>query len=271
LLLSIERFIFAVGVKCSGELSGENMDKGVYLAMSAGQNIMAAQAVRANNLANANTSGFQADFAQARSMGVYYGDGYATRAYALTEIPGTDFNRGSLIETGRDLDMAVQGEGWIAVQAPDGTEAFTRAGSLKIDPQGQLLTGNNLPVLGNGGPIAIPPADKVTLGADGTITIQPQGQSAEVLSAVDRIKLVMPDYKDLVKGTDGLIRRKDGQEQAPNASISLQSGFLESSNVNPVDELTNILALSRQFEVNVKMMKMMEENSSAATQVLRIS
>ena len=247
------------------------MDKAMYIAMSTGKQIMAAQAVRANNLANANTAGFQADFAQARAMGVYYGDGFSTRAYAMAETPGTDFNRGSLIETGRDLDMAVQGEGWIAVQASDGTEAFTRAGSLKISPEGQLLTGNNLPVLGNGGPIAIPPADKITLGADGTITIQPQGQSAEVLSTIDRIKLVKPDYADLVKGPDGLVRRRDGQDQAPEASITLQSGFLEASNVNAVDELTNIMALSRQFEVNVKMMKTLEDNSSAATQVLRVS
>ncbi|MBL4828141.1 MAG: flagellar basal body rod protein FlgF [Spongiibacteraceae bacterium] len=247
------------------------MDKAVYLAMSSAQNIMAAQSVRANNLANANTAGFQADFAQARSMGVYYGEGFATRAYSAAEVVGTDFNRGSLIETGRDLDMAVQGDGWIAVQAADGTEAFTRAGALKISPQGQLLTGNNLPVLGNGGPIAIPPADKITLGSDGTITIQPQGQSADVLATVDRIRLVKPDYKDLVKGTDGLIRRIDGEEQAPDSSVSLQSGFLESSNVNTVDELTNIMALSRQFEINVKMMKMLEENSAAASQVLRVS
>ncbi len=247
------------------------MDKAVYIAMSTGHNIMSQQAIHANNLANANTTGFQRDFAQARSMGVYYGDGYSTRAYALAENPGTDFNRGGLIETGRDLDMAVEGDGWIAVQAPDGTEAFTRAGSLKIDPQGRLLNGNNLPVLGNGGPIALPPADKVTLGADGTITIQPQGQAADVLSTVDRIKLVKPDYASLEKGRDGLIRRKDGQEQEPDASLRLQSGFLEASNINPVDELTNIMTLARQFEVNVKMMSVIEENSSAAAQVLRTS
>ena len=110
------------------------MDKALYLAMSSGQNIMSAQAIRANNLANANTNGFQADFSQARAMGVYYGDGLPTRAYASTESPGTDFNRGALIETGRDLDMAVAGDGWIAVQAPDGSEAYTRMGSLKLDP-----------------------------------------------------------------------------------------------------------------------------------------
>ena len=245
------------------------MDKAIYIAMSGGQNIMAAQAVRANNLANANTTGFQADFAQARSMSVLYGDGLSTRAYAMTERPGTNFNRGALNETGRALDLAVDGDGWIAVQAADGSEAFTRAGALKLDPTGQLLTANNLPVLGNGGPIALPPADNVTLGTDGTITIQPEGQPADVLQAVDRIKLVKPDYADLEKGLDGLVRRRDGAEQQPDASIRVQSGFLETSNVNTVDELTNIMALARQFEVNVKMMKVAEENSSAAAQLLR--
>lgn len=245
------------------------MDKAVYIAMSSAHNIMSAQAVHANNLANANTDGFQSDLAQMRSMGLYYGDGYSTRAYAQTERAATDFGRGSMVATGRDLDMAVEGDGWIAVLAPDGTEAFTRSGSLKVDPQGQLLTGNNLPVLGNGGPIAIPPADKITLGADGTITIQPQGQAAEVLSTVDRIKLVRPDSMDLEKGADGLVRRRDGQEEVPDATIRLQSGFLESSNVNAVEEMTNIMALARQFEINVKMMETMRQTSESASQVLR--
>ncbi len=247
------------------------MDKAVYLAMSAGRNIMSAQAVHANNLANANTTGFQTDFAQARAMGLYHGEGYSTRAYALTESPGTDFARGPLVSTGRDLDMAVEGDGWIAVQAPDGSEAFTRAGSLKIDPLGRLLTGNNLPVIGNGGPIALPPSDKITLGADGTITIQPQGQGAEVLSTVDRIKLVKPSYDVLQKGIDGLVRRVDGEEEPADATIRLQAGFLEASNVSAIDEFTQITSLSRQFEINVKMMQTLQQNSEASTSILRIS
>ncbi|MFT5691414.1 MAG: flagellar basal-body rod protein FlgF [Oceanicoccus sp.] len=247
------------------------MDRGIYIAMTSGQNILSAQAVHANNLANANTTGFQTDFELAMSRPVIHGDGLKSRAFATTEGAGTNFSRGSMIDTGRDLDMAVEGDGWIAVQAPDGTEAFTRAGSLKISPEGQLLTGNNLPVLGNGGPIAIPPADKVTLGADGTITIQPQGQKVDVLSTVDRIKLVKPDYANLTKGLDGLVRLRDGEESVPDASLRLQSGFLESSNVSAVDELTQIMSLARQFEINVKMMKTMEQNSSAAAQVLRAS
>jgi len=247
------------------------MDKGIYLAMTSGQNIMSAQSIHANNLANANTTGFQSDFEKARTMRVDYGDGHKSRAYAVTESAGTNFARGAMVPTGRDLDMAVDGDGWIAVQAKDGTEAYTRAGSLKVSPTGQLLTGNNLPVLGNGGPIAIPPHDKITLGADGTITIQPQGQKAEVLSTVDRVKLVKPDYASLEKGLDGLVRIKDGEEGVADPSIRLQSGFLESSNVSPVDELTAIMTLARQFEINVKMMKTMEQNSSAAAQILRSS
>ncbi len=247
------------------------MDKAVYIAMSSASNIMKAQEIHSNNLANANTTGFQADLAQMRSMGLYYGDGHNTRAYAQTENPATDFERGSMISTGRDLDVAVEGDGWIAVQAPNGGEAFTRAGSLKINAQGQLLTGNGLPVLGDRGPIAVPPADNVTVGTDGTITIQPAGQSSDVLSTVDRIKLVDPDYAALEKGSDGLVRRRDGQAEPPDAGTRLQSGFLESSNVSAVNELTNIMSLARQFEVNVKMMETMERNSEAATQLLRSS
>ena len=247
------------------------MDKAIYIAMSAGQNIMSAQAIRANNLANANTTGFQADFAQARSMGVYYGDGYSTRAYAMTESPGTDFTRGALIQTGRDLDVAVDADGWISVQGKDGTEAYTRSGSLKVSPTGQLLTGNNLPVIGEGGPIAIPPFDKLTLGADGTITIQPEGQAAGVLAVVDRIKMVRPNYADIVKGQDGLIRRKDAQPQEIEPRLRLQAGFLESSNVDPVNELTQIMSLARQYEINIKLMKTVDENSQAATSLLKTS
>jgi len=247
------------------------MDKGVFIAMTTGQQNMDAMAIRSNNLANANTAGFNSDFAQARSMGVYYGDGHMTRSYALTESPGTNLARGSLIETGRDLDVAIEGDGWIAVQAEDGTEAYTRAGNLKVDPLGQLLSGNNLPILGNGGPIAIPPADKISIGADGTITIIPQGQQATVLTTVDRIRLVKPDETQLYKGADGLLRKKDGEPEAADASLRLQSGFLESSNINAVDELVSIMELSRQFEMNVKLMQTFQENSAASARLLQLS
>lgn len=243
----------------------------LYVAMSgASQNTLAMQA-HANNLANISTTGFRRDFEQARAMPVF-GDSFPARVYAMSERPATDFTAGSLQETGRDLDVAAKGNAWIAVQAPDGGEAYVRTGSLEIDALGQLRTGDGMPVLGNGGPIAVPPEEKIDIGEDGTITIRGQGNNPNALATVDRIKLVTPDPKQLEKGPDGLIRVAQGQP-APqaDANAGVQSGFLESSNVNAVEEMTSILALSRQFELHVKMMRTAEDDSQAAAKVLQIS
>jgi len=247
------------------------VDKGLYIAMTGAKHNMLAQTVHANNLANANTTGFRAEFAQARSMGVYYGEGHATRAYSLTESPATDFTPGAMIETGRELDFAVQGEGLIAVQAPDGKEAFTRAGAMNLGANGELFTSNGLPVMGDGGPIVIPPAEKVDIGADGTITVLAAGEGAATLVQVDRIRLVNPPIEDLRKGEDGLLRAKPGVEVEVDGNIRLESGFLESSNVNAINEFTQILSLARQYEMNVKMMKTMEENSESSARLLQPS
>ena len=247
------------------------MDKALYVAMNSGTQLMDALAVHSNNLANASTTGFVSDFAQARSQSIVTGDGHSTRAFVQTEKPSSDFSRGKLMQTGRDLDVAVDGTGWSAVQAPDGSAAYTRMGSLKVSPLGQLMTANNLPVIGEGGPIAMPPATKLQVGSDGTITIQPKGQGAAALATVDRIKLVKPDERELTKGLDGLMRRKDGEEQDPSLEVGLKSGFLESSNVNPVNELTNIMSLSRQFEMSMKLMKKAEEHSQASARLLQMN
>ncbi|MFR0688425.1 flagellar basal-body rod protein FlgF [Enterobacterales bacterium AE_CKDN230030158-1A_HGKHYDSX7] len=247
------------------------MDRMLYVAMSgASQNTLAMQA-HANNLANISTSGFRRDFEQARAMPVF-GDSFPARVYAMSERPATDFTAGALQETGRDLDIAAKGDAWIAVQAPDGGEAYVRTGSLEIDALGQLRTGNGMPVIGNGGPIAVPPEEKIDIGADGTITVRGLGNQPNALATVDRIKLVTPDPKQLEKGADGLIRLKAGQG-APqaDANASLQSGVLEASNVNAVEEMTSILALSRQFELHVKMMRTAEDDSQAMARVLQFS
>jgi flagellar basal-body rod protein FlgF len=243
----------------------------LYVAMSgASQNTKAMQA-HANNLANISTTGFRRDFEQARAMPVF-GDSFPARVFAMSERPATDFTTGSQQETGRDLDVAAKGDSWIAVQAPDGSEAYVRTGSLEIDALGQLRTSDGMPVMGNGGPIAIPPEEKIDIGEDGTITIRGQGNNPNALATVDRIKLVTPDAKQLEKGSDGLIRMKSGQP-APqaDANASVQSGVLEASNVNAVDEMTSILALSRQFELHVKMMKTAEEDSQSMARVLQFS
>ncbi|HIZ50285.1 MAG TPA: flagellar basal-body rod protein FlgF [Candidatus Pseudomonas excrementavium] len=246
------------------------MDKSLFLSMSGASQNMLAQRAHANNLANVSTTGFRRDFEQARSMPVF-GEGFATRAYAMTERPGTDMSSGTLQQTGRDLDVAVEGEGWIAVQAPDGGEAYTRAGNLKIDVFGILRTSGGLPVLGNAGPIALPPADKVEIGTDGTISFRAQGEAPNVLAEVDRIKLVKPDQVAMHKGEDGLMRMNDGQEQPADGAVTLVTGFLEGSNVNAVEEMTAMLSLARQFELHIKMMRTAEENAQATNKLLQIS
>lgn len=247
------------------------MDKALYIAMTGAKHIDRAQTVHANNLANATTTGFRADFAQARAMGVYYGDGHPTRAYALAESPGTDMARGGLQETGRDLDVAVNGDGWLAVQAPDGTEAYTRAGSLRVDTLGRLTTATGEAVMGDDGPIAVPEFEKLQIGQDGTISLRPLGQGPEVLAEVGRIKLVNPPEDTLQKGEDGLFRTA-GQEPLPaDAGVRLQTGYLEGSNVNTVEEFTRVIALARQFEMQVKLMKTAEDNDAAAARLLQVS
>ena len=246
------------------------MDKMLYVAMSGASQNSLAQRAHANNLANISTSGFRRDFEQARSMPVF-GDSFPSRVYAMTERPGTDFTPGALQETGRDLDVAIEGEGWIAVQAADGGEAYVRTASLQIDALGQLRTGNGLPVMGNAGPIAIPPEQKVEIGQDGTISIRALGEAPRVLAEVDRLRLVNPDQKQMQKGTDGMIRFNGPQPPEADATVQITSGFLESSNVNAVEEMTSILALSRQFELSVKMMRTAEDNDTAMARVLQMS
>lgn len=246
------------------------MDKMLYVSMTGAQNNTLGLRAHANNLANVSTSGFRRDFEQARSMPLF-GDTYPARVFAMSERPATDFRPGTLQETGRDLDVAVGGKGWVAVQAPDGSEAYVRTASLNIDALGVLRTGNGLPVMGNAGPIAVPPEQKVEIGQDGTISIRALGENPNVLAEVDRIKLVNPDPKSLEKGTDGLIRVKGQPEAEADATVQLTSGFLEASNVNAVEEMTAILSLSRQFELSVKMMRTAEDNASAMARVLQIS
>lgn len=246
------------------------MDKLLYVAMSGASQTLLAQAANNNNLANANTTGFRADLSAFRAMPVF-GPGAPSRVYAMAERPGTDFSYGSLLATGRDLDVAVKGEGWIAVQGPDGREGYTRAGDLRVSTAGLLENGAGHLVLGNSGPIAIPPAEKIEIGTDGTLSIQPTGQSATTLAVVDRIKLVNPPMQDLMKGSDGLMRMQDDSVLPPDAAVGLSSGTLEASNVNPVEAMVNMISLARQFEMQVKMMRTSQENDASAAQILRMS
>ncbi|RKZ91220.1 MAG: flagellar biosynthesis protein FlgF [Gammaproteobacteria bacterium] len=246
------------------------MDKMLYIAMNGAQQTMIAQTANSNNLANVTTTGFRADFEQFRSMPVF-GNGIPSRVYAMTERPATDYQTGPISPTGRDLDVSIQGEGFIAVQSKGGDEAYTRAGDFKLTPNGQLITGAGLAVIGEGGPISIPPAQKIDIGPDGTISIVPLGEPAQTLAVLDRIKLVKPDLRDVFKGEDGLIRLRTEGVVDVDASVKVASRTLEGSNVNAAGALVNMIELQRQYEMQVKMMKAVDENSAAAARMLQFT
>ncbi len=247
------------------------MDRMLYIAMTGAKQSMLAQAVNTNNLANVSTTAFRADLAAMRSMPVF-GPGHPSRVYAMAERPGIDFSFGTITPTGRDLDVAVNGEGWIAVQGQDGSEAYTRAGNLQIASGGILQTASGDAVLGNNGTIAIPPADKVEIAVDGTISIRPVGQGPSTLAVVDRIKLVNPPVNELVKGADGLFRLNTaaGVVAEADGSVRVAAGALESSNVNAVEAMINMISLSRQFEMQIRSMRAAEDNDAASAQIMRM-
>lgn len=253
------------------------MDRMLYVAATGAAHLERSQAVHANNLANANTDGFRSEFAETMERAIR-GDGHGARTYGLTEAPGFDFAPGTIRETGQNLDVAIQGRGFLAVALPDGREGYSRAGSLSVDAAGRLLTPDGLPLLGGGGPVALPPYTNVFVGADGGITIRPQGQGPETLIQVDQLKLVNPPAERLTKAAPGLFVAKPEPGADPAAPITLEadptvtlvSGALESSNVSAVNELTEILSIARQFELEVKLMRKAEENDEVASQLVRI-
>ncbi|WP_425642696.1 flagellar basal-body rod protein FlgF [Marinomonas gallaica] len=246
------------------------MDRALYLAMSGGTQVMNAQAIHANNLANVSTTGFRSDFEQARSMQVN-GDFHPSRVYAMTENPGTNFDTGPMQQTGRAMDVAVQGKGFIAALDATGQEVYTRSGDLQLTVSGQLVTGTGLPVVGAAGPIFLPPLDEIAVSEDGTISIIPQGGDGTQMTALNRLKLVSADPEMLTKGEDGLVRTKSGEMLLADNSVQVISGFLEGSNVNAVEEMTSIMELSRRFEMNIKVMNTVRENENASARILERS
>lgn len=247
------------------------MDRAIYIAMTGAKNNMLAQTSHSNNLANARTYGFKADWAQARAIPVW-GEHHPSRAFSLTERPASDFNDGALIETGNELDTAITGDGFFAVIDAEGQEAYTRRGDFSVTPLGELINGSGQPVIGEGGPIVLPPYEKVEIAGDGTISIRPAGEGPNEMVAVDALKIVSPDFQNFEKGTDGLFRPVEGALILPDDPLlTVVSGFVEASNVNAVHELTNLLALNRQYETQVKMMKTADDISRSSERILQMS
>jgi flagellar basal-body rod protein FlgF len=246
------------------------MDRLVYVAMSGAKESLRALTANNHNLANVSTTGFRADLSAFQTNQVT-GAGLPSRAYAMNSSAGWDASAGPLQNTGRSLDVAVKGNGWIAVQSADGSEAYTRAGDLHVDENGSLVTATGLQVLSDSGAVTVSPYNSITIGADGTISIVPAGQTASTSAVVGRIKLVNPATQDLVRGQDGLFRRASGEAAPSDAAVSLVPGALEGSNVDVASVMTNMIELSRRYELQIKAMRTAEDTANSGTKLLQTS
>lgn len=246
------------------------MDRLIYTAMTGAKHVFMQQAGTANNLANASTIGFRAQEHRFRAVPVL-GEGMPTRAFVVDASVSDVMDQGPLMFSGRNLDVAINGKGWIAVQLPDGSEAYTRAGSLDLDSTGQLQTKSGQTVAGDGGPITIPPDNNIEIAPDGTVSVVPRFGTPNNVNAIGRIKLVNPPETDMVRGADGLFRMRDNQPAPADQNVKLVSGTLEGSNVNVTDSMVNLISLSRQFEMQIKMMQTADTNAQRADQLLSLS
>lgn len=241
------------------------MDRMIYLSMAGAKASMQRQDVLSNNLANASTTGFRAEMQALRAVPVR-GDGASTRVYSLETTTGYDPTPGPVATTGRSLDVAMQGNAWLGVQALDGTEAYTRMGSLQVNAEGTLTTSGGLTVLGDGGPITLPPNAEPSIAADGTISVK---QASGTINTVGRLKLVTPEAP-LTRGDDSLFRAGDGELPA-DPTARLQDGALEGSNVNPIENMVAMIAAARQFEAHMKTLQSVEKDEQAASRLLSMN
>ena len=246
------------------------MDKLIYTAGSGAKHILDQQATTANNLANVTTTGFRAQIDSFRAVPVV-SEGLPTRAFVVNATVGSDYSSGPLQMTGRDLDVAVRGKGWIAVQMPDGSEAYTRHGALKLNENGLLQSAQGLTVQGDGGPITVPPEVSVAIGGDGTISTIATTTKPGAPTVLGRLKLVNPPEQDLVRGDDGLFRLKSGVAAPADPLVAVAGGALEGSNASPIDSMVTMISLARSFDLQMSLMKNAENNAAKATQILALS
>ena len=245
------------------------MDRMIYTAMTGAKHILEQQATTAHNLANATSTGFKAQVDSFRAVPII-GQGLPTRAFVVDATVGADFNPGPIQATSRDLDVAIQGKGWLAVQRADGSEGYTRNGSLKVSEHGLLQTASGLTVMGDGGPISIPPDVIISIAKDGTVSSVTNGTLPGPSSAIGRLTLVNPPEADLVRSSDGLFVTKSGTAEV-DAEVNVISGALEGSNVNVVDAMVTMISLARQFETQMKLVQNDENNANKAGQLMSMS
>lgn len=246
------------------------MDRLIYTAGTGAKQLMLRQDIVAHNLAHASTPGFRAETNAFRAVPVE-GEGQPTRVFAVQSTTGADLTPGPIERTGRSLDVALEGPGWIAVQAADGREAYTRNGSFEVGASGVLETRGGLAVLGEGGPISIPPEHTVTIARDGMVSAVPNQLPLTAVAQLGRIKLVNPPAENLVRGPDGLFRTRDGGAAEPDPAVAIAGGSLEGSNVNPAEAMVSMIGLARQFELQMKLLSQADDNARRAATLLNVN
>ncbi|KQN75493.1 MULTISPECIES: flagellar basal-body rod protein FlgF [Duganella] len=245
------------------------MDRLIYTAMTGARHVMEQQATVSNNLANATTNGFRAQLDSFRAVPVM-SDGLPTRAFVVDSTVGSNFTAGPMQTTGRALDIAIREQGWLAVQSADGSEAYTRNGSLRVNENGLLQTTSGQTLIGDGGPIAVPPDTTITIASDGTVSTVSNEFQPGPSNVLGRLKLVNPPTAGLLRGDDGLFRQADGTPAQNDPAVRIVDGVIEGSNVNPVDSMVNMISLARQFDMQMSLLKNAENNAAKATQILAL-
>lgn len=245
------------------------MDRAIYTAMSAANAALNRQAVTSNNLANSSTAGFRAQLAAFRSVPIE-GESLRTRALVAETTPFHDTTMGPITHTGRSLDVALPQNGWLAVAMDDGSEGYTRNGAIEVDQDGALSV-NGRPLMGDGGPLEVPPQSQVTIGSDGTVSALGMGDDPTALVPVGRLKLVNAEMNSMVHGDDGLFHTADGERLAQDETLRLTPEAIEGSNVSPVQMMTQMIANSRGFDMNMKVIRTADENAQKANQLLSVS
>lgn len=247
------------------------MDRLIYTSLSAMRSSMARQTAVANNLANAQTPGFRGEIAEAQSMWVRNGEILSSRAVSSEEVKGADMRAGTVNQTGRNLDIALGGDSLLSVQALDGDEAYTRRGDLQLGQNGLLTTGDGIPVLGGQGPVTIPPADSISIDAQGRIFIVPPGGDAGQPQEIDQLKLVSPAGSNIAKGLDGLFRVKGGGALPQDPDARVTSGALEGSNVSATEALVEMIEASRSWDSQLKLISDARDMDAATTNLMQLS
>jgi flagellar basal-body rod protein FlgF len=240
------------------------MDRLIYVAMTGAKHLFLRQDKIAHNLANADTPGFKAEKLAFTSVAT----DSSARVYAVESTPAADLGAGPVQQTGRALDVAPEGETWLAVRSRDGDEAYTRNGRLQIDADGTLRTAGGAEILGDAGPIVAPPDSEITIARDGTVSAVPAGNKRAAVTALGRLKLVTPPEGAMVRGEDGLFRARDGAPLPADERASVAPGAIEGSNVNPVEAMVEMISAARQFEAQMKILQTAEANERSASQLL---